>query len=132
MLEAFYYSGNFIRVVLAVTGVAMLMFTIMSLARRKMNETVCMAWGIVSAAIIIAAIVIHPDQWSDYISFGALLMIAIIFFGVLYAGFFVSAEISKLTRCNQELAIQVSLLNEENQRLLKRVAKLSDVDIRNL
>ena len=132
MLADFYYSGNIIRVVLAVTGVAMLMFTIMSLARRKMNETFCMAWGTVSAAIIIAAILIHPDQWSDYISLGALVMIAVIFFGVLYAAFFVSAEISKLSRCNQELAIQVSLLNEENQRLLKRVAQLSDVDIRNL
>ena len=128
----FIVSGDFIRVILAVTGVAMLVFTVMSLARRMMNETFCLAWSVLSLALILAGILVHPTHWTENISIWGLVIIFIIFFGLLYAGFFVSTEISKLARQNQELAIQVSLLNEENMRLLKRVSKMADVDVRDI
>lgn len=125
-------AGDVLRLILIVTGIVMLFITIGSLAKRKMNESFCLAWGIVSLAIILAGILLRPVHWSEYISNTGLVLLLIIFYGVLYAGYFVSLKISELTRKNQELAIQVSLLNQENERILKRLSEHLDLSVRDL
>ncbi|MBO7334560.1 MAG: DUF2304 family protein [Lachnospiraceae bacterium] len=113
----FFQSGDFIRLILVITGIVMLFITIGSLAKRKMVESFCLAWGVVSIALILAGILARPTHWSDYISTAGLVLLFIIFYGVLYAAYFVSLKISELTRKNQELAIQVSLLNSESENV---------------
>lgn len=125
-------AGDILRIILVVTGIVMLFITIGSLAKRKMNESFCLAWGIVSLAIILAGILLRPVHWSDYISNTGLVLLFIIFYGILYAAYFVSLKISELTRKNQELAIQVSLLNQENERILRRLSEHLDVSVREL
>ena len=68
----------------------------------------------------------------EYISVAGLILLLIIFYGVLYAAYFVSLWISELSRKNQELAIQVSLLNQENERILRNLSELTGKDIRDL
>jgi len=121
-----------LRIILFALGVVMLIATIGSLAKRKMNESFCLAWGIVSVAIIVAGIVLRPGEWNKYISATGLVLILIIIFVVIYAAYFISLKISELSRKNQELAIQVSLLNQENERIIKRIAKSENIDVRDL
>lgn len=124
--------STILRIILIVSGVAMLCVTIASLAKRKMNESFCLAWGVVSLSVFVAGIVLRPSEWQTYISGTGLALILVIFFGILYGAYFMSLRISELSRKNQELAIQVSLINQENERIIRRLSTLLDVEKRDV
>lgn len=117
-------TGDFLRVFMVVVGIVLLITTISSLAKRKMTESVCLAWGLVSVVCILAGILLRPYGISHYISRTGLLLIMIIGAVVLYGAFFVSIKLSELARKNHELAVQVSLLNYENCAMMKKLEEL--------
>ncbi len=117
-------SADILRIIMIIAGVYMLCKTVASLAKRKMHDSFCLVWGVVSVSIILAGIILRPDHINEYISITGLILVLIIFFCGLYAAFFVSVRISELMRKNQELAIQVSLLNQENEVLIKDIQSL--------
>lgn len=116
--------GDFLRVSMVVVGIILLLTTISSLAKRKMTETVCLVWGLVSVVFILAGILLRPYGISRYISMTGLFLVTVIGVVVLYGAFFISTKLSELARKNHELAVQVSLLNHENEELLKRLERL--------
>ncbi len=118
--------GDFLRVAMVVIGIVLLLTTISSLAKRKMTETVCLAWGLVSVVFILAGCLLRPYGISNYISLTGLLLIMIIGAVVIYGAFFVSTKLSELARKNHELAVQVSLLNHENRMMLEKLEQLED------
>lgn len=124
--------GNILRVILFATGVVMLFITVSSLAKRKMNESFCLAWGIVSVAIVLSGCLLRPSGWTRYMSPTGLVLVLVILFSILYAVYFVSLKISELTRKNQELAIQVSLLNAENEKMLEKLSQITGEDKRDI
>ena len=106
-----------------IVGLIIFGVTTVSLAKKHMTEVFCIFWGIISVLFIVAGIMLRPMGWNRYISWSALV---IIFFGVIFvllAGFFFSVRISRLMRQVTELAILVSLLNQENEMLIKEVSK---------
>ena len=125
-------AGDVLRLIFVLTGVFMLWITVSSLARRKMNESFVLVWGVVSIVIILAGILLRPSGWVNYISYTGLVLVLLIFFCVTYAAYYFSLRISELTRKNQELAIQVSLLNQENERILKRLSEMTGLEERDL
>ncbi len=108
-----------LKIVCFFAGVFMLSLTVSSLAKRKMNESFCLAWGIISVSIILAGFLLNPTELYHYISAAGLILILVIFFTVVYAGYFISVRISELSRQKQELAIELSLLKEENEKLIQ-------------
>lgn len=124
--------GNILRIVLFLIGISLLIITVVSLAKRKMNESFCLAWGIVSVAIILAGCLLRPSGWTRFMSVTGLVLVLVIIFSAIYAVLFVSLKISELMRKNTELAIQVSLLNQENERILDRLSELTGVEKREL
>ncbi len=118
--------GDLLRVFMVVTGMVLLWTTIVSLAKRKMTENVCLIWGLVSVVCILAGLLLRPYGISNYISRTGLLLIMIIGVAVLYGAFFVSTKLSELARKNHELAVEVSLLNHENCVMLKKVERLEE------
>ena len=125
-------NAGILRIILFVMGVAMLVITVSSLAKRKINESFSLVWGIISVALIVMGIIISPVEWNEYISTGGLFLILVIMFSLVYAAYFTSIRISQLTRENTELAIQVSLLNQENQRILNRLKEMTGLEIRDI
>ena len=125
-------NAGILRIILFVMGVAMLVITVSSLAKRKINESFSLVWGIISVALIVMGIIISPVEWNEYISTGGLFLILVIMFSIVYAAYFTSIRISQLTRENTELAIQVSLLNQENQRILNRLKEITGLEIRDI
>ncbi|MBR6643847.1 MAG: DUF2304 domain-containing protein [Lachnospiraceae bacterium] len=117
-------TGVLLRVFMIIIGMMLLGATVSSLAKRKMTENVCLAWGVVSVVFILAGILLHPYGISQYISVTGLVLIMIIGVVVLQGAFVISAKISELARKNHELALQVSMLNYENRDILARVEKL--------
>ena len=114
---------DILRVLWILIGVITFLMATVSLAKRQMTESFCIFWGMVSALLIVGGIVLRPVEWSKYISWSGLVIICLGGLGLLVSGFYFSVWISKLMRQTTELAIQVSLLNQENEILLKQLAK---------
>ena len=106
------------RLFMIATGVIILAGTILSLARKHMTESFCIAWGVVAAGAIFGGIVLRPAGWSRFVSWHGL---SLILFGVIFllaAAFYFSVRISQLNRQVKELAIKVALLDRETAALL--------------
>ena len=59
-----------------------------------------------------------------YVSTRGLILTIIIVLGVLWGLWFISTQVSILKRKNQELAMQVSLLNNDYEKIIKELEKL--------
>ena len=118
--------GDVLRIFMVIVGVMLLWTTISSLAKRKMTETVCLVWGLVSIVCILAGILLRPYGVNRYVSMTGLFLIMIVGIVVLAGAFFVSIKLSELARKNHELAVQVSLLNYENRSMMERLEQLED------
>ncbi len=118
------YDEVIIRLVLMTIGVVILVATIFSLARRRMTETLCLVWGVLAVMFVCAGIFLEPVMWSVYISPTGSVIVLIAVICVLWCAFFMTMQLSILSRKNQELAMQVSLLNQENETMLERVQAL--------
>ena len=105
-------------------GIYFLFMAILSLAKRKMTEPFCLAWAVVAVLIIICGILIDPSELDRYISFRVLIVILLITAGVVWTLWFISTQVSILRRKNQELAMQISLLNQDSEKILKRLEEL--------
>ena len=116
--------GDVLRLFVIVAGAYMFLKAILSLAKRKMTEPFCLAWAVLSALMILSGILLNPSQLDGYISTRGLILIIIIVSGILWGLWFISTQVSILKRKNQELAMQVSLLNNDCEKILRELEKL--------
>ncbi len=116
--------GDVLRLFVIVAGAYMFLKAILSLAKRKMTEPFCLAWAVLSALMILSGILLNPSQLDGYISTRGLILIIIIVSGILWGLWFISTQVSILKRRNQELAMQVSLLNNDCEKILRELEKL--------
>lgn len=119
-------SGVILRIIMFAMGVILFCASMSSLARRKMTEPFCLTWGFIALIIILAGVVLRPDEWSNYISGMGMLLVVMVGFCVVYGAYFMSCRVSELMRRNLELAMQVSLLNQENEKLQLQINELKD------
>lgn len=119
-------TGDLLRIIICCGGVVLLGITMSSLAKRRMTESFCLAWGIISLVLILAGILLRPTMWNRFISLTGIFLVLLLGFSVIYIAFFVSTRVSELMRKNQELAMQVSLLNWEKDEMWKKLDELSE------
>ena len=116
--------GDVLRLFVIVAGAYMFLKAILSLAKRKMTEPFCLAWAVLSALMILSGIILNPSQLDRYVSLRGLILIMIIVSGILWGLWFISTQVSSLKRRNQELAMQISLLNYDCEKMLRELEKL--------
>lgn len=116
--------GDVLRLFVIVAGAYMFLKAILSLAKRKMTEPFCLAWAVLSALMILSGILLNPSQLDGYISTRGLILIIIIVSGILWGLWFISTQVSILKRKNQELAMQISLVNNDCEKILRELEKL--------
>lgn len=119
-------AGDVLRLLLVAVGLGLFVLSTVSLAKKHMTETFCIFWGLIAVIFIVVGIIIRPIGWNQYISWPALVMIFLGLVALLIAGYFFSIRISNLIRQTTELAIQVSLLNLENELLSKELAESNE------
>ena len=117
-------SGDLLTIFLVVMGICLFVMAILSLAKRKMTEQFCLAWVCVSVLLVICGILIEPSELGRYISLRVLILILFIAIGVGWILWFISTQLSILRRRNQEIAMQISLLNQDSERMMKRLEDL--------
>jgi hypothetical protein len=106
-----------LQIFLIASGLLLFLRTMRSLARKKITETISMFWGVLSFLFVLAGILLIPLDWSQYITTGALIIVALGFSLGIYCMFYFSMQLSDSIRKTQELAIQVSLLNQEHSKV---------------
>ncbi len=111
------------RTLMVATGIVFLLWDFYSYARQKLNESMGLIWAFVSIALIVTGAV---PALSGGVSEWLLICLFIICLLLLFLLFKVTKAISVLTMKNQELAMQVSLLNQENEKILHRLGIVSD------
>ena len=117
-------AGDLLRIFAIAMGIWLLVMAVLSLAKRRMTEQFCLAWAIVSVLMVICGILVNPSELDRYISMRVLILIFLIAIAVVWILWFISTQVSVLNRKNQELAMQISLLNQDSERILKKLDNL--------
>jgi hypothetical protein len=74
--------------------------------------------------MILSGVLLNPSQLDRYISTRGLILIIIVVSGILWGLWFISTQVSLLKRRNQEMAMQISLLNNDCEKILKELEKM--------
>ena len=112
-----------IRILMVGTGILFLVLAFWAYTRQKLNDSMALIWVFVSIALVITGAV---PAVSKHLSESLLIFMFIICLLLLFLLFNVSKAVSVLSMKNQELAMQVSLLNQENERILHKLGILTD------
>lgn len=105
-------------IIMIVIGVLLLIWSFLAYAKHRLTESFGMMWGLTALCLIIAGIVLAVAGGSltavvtVIVSLGIMLVLCLFSF---------SQAISILIMKNQELAMQVSLLNQENESILQEL-----------
>ena len=107
-------------------GIFLLIMDLFMYARQKLTDGIGLGWAIVSLALLVAGIGLDDVcyLWSGEKNI-VLLMFAVFAVIILFL-FKISMAVSVVVVKNQELAMQVSLLNQENERILQELKGLVD------
>lgn len=106
-------------------GVLLLLLSFLALVKKKMTEGIALGWALGSILLIVIGIVPCLNDWADKLStthIAALLLFASFVVGFMFK---LSEMLSTIIMKNQELAMQVSLLNQENERILYELEELT-------
>lgn len=125
-------AGNWLRLFMVVAGAFLLWMTLASLAKRKFTDGFSMLWGVLSLCLILAGVLLEPKEISNYISNIGIAIVCVAGSGFLLMLWCFSREISHLVRKNHELAMQLSLLNQEHYQIQRLLEKITQTDANEL
>ena len=112
-----------LRIFLTAAGVLFLLGDINAYVRQKLTDTIGLLWAFVSVALILTGVVSVPGAREEEYLVVLLLAVCLLLLILLFK---LSKVVSVLSMKNQELAMQVSLRNQENERILHRLGILTD------
>lgn len=117
-----------LKMMLIVVGIFLLILDLFMYARQKLADGIGLGWAIVSATFLVYGIAVSTDA-ATYLWNGAksvVLFAFAVFVVIILFLFKISMAVSVVVVKNQELAMQVSLLNQENERILQELKGLVD------
>lgn len=117
-------AGNLLRIFAILLGVYLLFADILSLAKRKMTEQFSLTWAVLSLLMVVCGLLLKPSHLERYVSLRGLVLILLIVVGVIWGMWFISCYVSDLMRKNQELAMQISLLNQDSEKMMRELEAL--------
>lgn len=112
-----------VKIALIVTGILFLVMDFLAYARQKLTENIGLGWGLFSLLLMLAGAVLNPDKARGDVVY---LLIFILGLFLLFVIFGICRAVSVLIMKNRELAMQVSLLNQENERILQEIKALRE------
>ena len=112
-------------IVLTIIGVLFLMADFWVCVHKKFSDLMGMGWSVLSIMIIMCSIIPGISNWSQFMDRPECIAALILFLVILFDAFLISMMISQLSMKNQELAMQVSLLNQENEKILFEINELT-------
>ena len=117
-------SGDILRLFVIAAGAYYACKSSTVTCKKKMTEPFCTLHVLLSAPMIFPVCFLNPSQLDRYISTRGLILIIIVVSGILWGLWFISTQVSLLKRRNQEMAMQISLLNNDCEKILKELEKM--------
>ena len=117
--------ADMLRVFVVVAGILLLLMDFVSYANRKMTESMGLGWVFFAFIMILSGVLPIWQIHGTVEESSCFVPASILGFFVILGMFFLSQAVSQLIRKNQELAMQVSLLNQENERILRELGELT-------
>lgn len=115
---------NTLQIAVISMGVLLIVIDFMTYVYQKVTESIGLWWFLIGGVLILLGAAPGLNAWTAAVpkkAVPAALLAGAVFF---LAAFYFSSLISQLLRKNQELAMHVSLLNQENESILHEVRKL--------
>lgn len=125
-------TATIVKFCVILVGIGIMAITFVLHAEKKLTVNLAVTWELLGIAAILSGAVPKFSGWSSRLSFGSLVVLLITAFLVLWGVYQMTIQISSLIMKNQELAIQVSLLNQENERILQKLENLTGKSTREL
>ncbi len=117
-----------LRIIVVVIGCFLMVMNFVTYVRKDLTEKFTWLWTLIAVVMILSGLIPGLYDWSytvdsrGYVAFGIIMFIMLIF------TFIITKEIARLKKMNKELAIHVSLLNQENERILARLEEMTGLD----
>ncbi len=112
-----------LHLLMEIGGIVLLVITFLFYAKRKMTAEIGLLWVLFSILIIVTGAVPDSLVFVGQIRKSVAIVLFCVVFFILLMLLYLSIVISRLLRRNQELAIQVSLLIHDNERILSALEK---------
>ena len=125
-------TATIVKFCVILVGIGIMAITFVLHAEKKLTVNLAVTWELLGIVAILSGAVPKFSGWSSQLSLGSLTVLLITAFLVLWGVYQMTIQISSLLMKNQELAIQISLLNQENERILQELEKLTGKDAREL
>lgn len=106
-------------------GIALLVVDFISFVYQKITVGIELCWSAFAVVLILLGVVPGLSDWSKTIPLEAVPAFLLISIAIIFSFFYLSCAISQLLRKNQELAMHVSLLNQENEIILQKLKENS-------
>ena len=113
-------------------GIGIMAITFVLHAKKKLTVNLAVTWELLGLAAILSVAIPKFSAWSSRLSMGSLVVLLITGLLIVWGVYQMTIQISSLLMKNQELAMQVSLLNQENERIIKELECLTGKKARDL
>lgn len=113
-------------------GIGIMAITFVLHAKKKLTVNLAVTWELLGIAAILSGAIPKFSGWSSRLSLGSLAVLLITGILIVWGMYQMTIQISSLLMKNQELAMQVSLLNQENERIIKELERLTGKNAREL
>lgn len=123
-----------VRIGISTTGFLIMGLTFYLHAVKKLTVNLAVAWEGIGIGLVLVLVGAIPvlSSWCYLIGEGTVVAMFLVGAVAVWSGYELSVQISSLSLKTQELAMQVSLLNQENERMLKALSELTGKDVRDI
>ena len=121
-------NSEILRLCVVIVGVLFITLCLLTYIRKNLTEKFTWMWLFFGIILILSGIIPVFSDWITTFNDSGYRLAAIIAVIIVWFMFVVTKEIARLRRRNQELAMHVSLLNQENERILARISKMTGED----
>lgn len=118
-----------VKIALIIAGILFVVLDFLAYAKQRLTEDIGLVWGLFSVLLIITGAMLDSDETDSDVIY---LLIFLLGLFLLFVVFAICKSVSVLIMKNRELAMQVSLLNQENERILHELGILKDKDDKSL
>ena len=111
---------------LIIVGVMIMIMSFVFHAKRKLTVNLAVVWEFLGFALILIGAVPVFSSWCHLLARGTVIAMFVVGALALWGSYILCILISNLSMKNQELAMQVSLLNQENEKILRELEKITE------
>lgn len=117
-------SSLFFRLIVIFAGVFLMLLTFYMYSKRKLTDNIALGWALFSVVMIMAGAIRAWSGWSRALALASYPMVFAMGGLIILIIFRHSIHLSLLIMKSQELAMHVSLLNQENEEIIKRLKRM--------